>query len=136
MSIFNMLHDGAEGSDRDENVNSMSTKQFLGIEPGRSYSTPPIWLKYGRSLRPNEVKQLDALIRCQKEGLRVSRYSVEQEDRGGRPYTWVEFAKAKGNVSAKLILEAGMAEFFNDYLDGKVTIDFTLAELIEEAKKH
>ncbi|MCS3736938.1 hypothetical protein [Mucilaginibacter dorajii] len=137
MDILNKFHDVAEGAEHDPNKNSLNAQQALGLEPGPLIiNNAHDFLVHGKSLRDADVKHLDTGIKCMNAGLRVGRFSNEMLDKGGRRYIFIDFVKARGYVSCKLILEGGMEELFNAYLDGKVTVRFTLSQLIEEAKKH
>jgi len=133
MNILELLNAGQGAGSNYESVNA---KQFLAIEDGKSYSTPQEFLDYCKSLRPKELKDTEVVVKSMKAGLRVNRFSPETEDRASRWYSYLEFLRARGNQGGKLILEAGMRELLEDYLDDKVVVNFTLAELIEEAKQH
>ncbi|SIS02792.1 hypothetical protein SAMN05421821_11967 [Mucilaginibacter lappiensis] len=131
-----MLHEGSEGSGRDNQQGTVSAKQYLGLETGKSYSTPKVFLAYCLSLREIELKDLEVIIRCMNERLRINRFTPERPDKIGKLYSYLNFTRAYANETGKLILEAGMKELLDDYINGKAIVTFTLTELIDESKKH
>lgn len=136
MNIYSLVNGLSEGEDHSGNSNEVTAKQFLGVDKGKSYTTPTQIISYCRSLREPEVKQLEKCFKCYKDGLRIISSSTPSIDKGGRNYIFVNFLKPKGTIGVKLILEAGMEEMLDDYLEGKVIIKFSLKDLVEEALKH
>ena len=117
-------------------LNAIGVKQFLGLEGEQGYIAPTTLLSYCRSLREGELKQKAIFYQSIKDRLRILDCSIPKEDKGGRLYTFIGFKKPLGNVNVKLILESGMDKVLDDYLNGKLEINFTLEELITEALKH
>lgn len=93
------------------------------------------FLKYGESLRDEEVQQLGQFIDFAKHGINVTGSLIKRKDKGGRPYVFTNFLRGKATTGTKIILTPWMDEFINSYIDGRLTINFTLDELIEEASK-
>jgi hypothetical protein len=111
----------------------VTAKGFLGKDGSTGYFKPDELLDYARSLREPEIEQADQTFQCVNAGLRTTGSFVTRVDKGGRQYTYLTFNKINASVGLKVILEGGMKQFINDYQDGKISIDFTLEQLVEEA---
>ncbi len=131
MSLFNKLHGGSEGSGRGRT--QVTAKSFLGKEEGPNYSTSDNFLKYAKSLREHEVEQLDQFFGFVKDEVQIIGSLITRQDKGNRKYQHPEFNLMNSKQGVKIIMEAGMANFIKDYQKGKIYIDFTLEELVEEA---
>ena len=131
--IFLKLN-GAQGAPKAAgNTPVISAKQFFGIEGGKQYCQPGMFISYAKSLRENEIEQLEQFIDCMNDGLRTIGTVTTRRDKGGRQYSYLNFVKINATVGIKVILEAGMKQLISDYQDGKIAIDFTLEQLVEEA---
>ena len=114
--------------------NKITAKQFLNKDSVvTGYSTPGEYLTYLQSLRNEEVDDLTKFFDAVKEGLRLSNVTRTRKDRGGRVYLFPIPVQPKSGSGLKIILEAGMTRFIEDYINGKITIEFGLEELAEEA---
>ena len=112
----------------------LTVKQWLNRDPEvKGYSTAEAFIPYAESLRESEVEQLDQCFTNFKNGLRIVGNLVTRLDKANRPYQHPGFLQGNATIGCKVILEAGMKEFLQDYIAGKVSIKFTLEELIEEA---
>lgn len=131
MSIFYKLHGGSKGSGRGRTL--VTVKSFLGKEEGPSYSNSEKFLNYGKSLREHEIEQLEQFFGFVKEEVQIIGSLITRQDKGNRKYQHPEFNLMNSKQGVKIIVEAGMADFIKDYQKGKIYIDFTLEELIEEA---
>lgn len=131
MSLFNKLHGGSKVPGRGRQ--QVTAKSFLGKEEGPNYSTSENFLKYGKSLREHEVEQLEQFFGFVKDDIQIIGSLFTREDKGHRKYQHPEFNLLNSKQGVKIISEAGMANFIKDYQMGKIYIEFTLAELIEEA---
>jgi len=130
-NLFVKLHGGSKGPGQEQVV--ITTKQFLSKDGVEGYTTASEFLTYARSLRPKEVSDLENILLLMASRLRVDNLTNIRTDRGGRLYIFPRFHKPQSDPGGKLILEAGMSKFINDYAEGSISISFTLAELIEEA---
>jgi len=117
------------------NTVKLTPKLFFGTSDQPGYFTREQFLQYGGSLREKETKDLSLAIGYMKQGLIMGGNPLERPDRGGRIYIHPDFYKSKARVGVKLILEHGMSEFISDYQEGYIHIQFTLDELVAEAKK-
>lgn len=131
MLLYSKLHGGSKVSGRGRT--QVTAKSFLGKEEGPNYSNCEKFLTYGKSLREHEVEQLDQFFGFVKEGVQIIGSLITRQDKSNRMYHHPEFNLMNSKQGVKIILEAGMAEFIKDYQKGKIYIDFTLEELIEEA---
>ncbi|WP_423149205.1 hypothetical protein [Rubrolithibacter danxiaensis] len=131
MKLFNKLHGGSEGSGHDGSL--ITAKVFLGKEDGTNYFTAKGFVEYAKSLREHEVEQLEQFFEFVKNGHRIVGTLITRKDKAGRPYQHPPFHMAKSSQGVKVITEGGMAVFIKDYQEGRITINFTLEELIEEA---
>lgn len=136
MSIIDLVHDRSNGADQQGDARAITTKQFLNVVGSEGYTTPAELISYCKSLRISELKQLEQLFNCLKSNDRIANYTVATPDKGGRDYTFINIAKTRGTMGLKLIMESGIDDFFIDYVNGEVAINFTLEELVAEAKTH
>ena len=131
MNLYSKLHGGSQGSNLNQNL--VTAKAYLGKETGSNYSTPEKFVSYAKSLREHEVEQLQQFFDFVKNGKRIVGTLIGRKDRAGRPYLHPSFHMANSSQGVKVIIEGGLGAFIKDYQEGKVTIDFTLEELVEEA---
>lgn len=131
MSLFNKLNpDDSQGGAQAK----LTAKQFLSKDPKvKGYTTPDAFLTYGKSLRPSEVEQLEQGFSFIKDKVKIIGSLTTRPDRSHRSYAHPTFLHGNAQQGCKIILEAGMKEFLQDYIKGNVAIGFTLEELIEEA---
>ncbi len=129
------MDEAPTGASNGGNAIALTPIIFLGKDGSPPYFTPKDWLDYGKSMAPSDVKHLKRGIDALKAGYRNDGGSDLMVDVAGRQYIYYTFFKAKARPGAKIIAHAGMFRLFNDYADGKVTILFTMEELIAEANK-
>ncbi len=130
MKIYNKLHQETGG----KGPQGLTARQFLNKEPNvKGYSHPTLFLEHLKSLRPPELEQQEQLFDFCKNGVRIIGSAITRLDRSNRSYQHPTFLTGNTQTGCKVILEAGMKEFLLDYRAGKVTINFTLEELVEEA---
>lgn len=89
--------------------------------------------KFLRGLRKEDYEHTENLFNCLKERLRMTNSLRLRKDRGENLYYWGDFARANGNEGVKIIGHPGILELIKLYRDGKVQIDFTMDELVDEA---
>lgn len=112
----------------------INAKQFLGIEEGQSYSTSEFIPKFGLSLRDAEAQQFEQAIDYTQKGYPIVGALITRMDKGNRPYVMANFEVRRGvAVPLKVIVEGNILQFLKDYQEGRITINFSLAELIEVA---
>ena len=133
IKIYDKLHETEILNALNGGKPTLTPKQFLGKEEGTRYFTSEAFIAFAKSLRPQEVDQLDQVFSSMKEGLRVVGSLVKRKDKGGRDYTYLNTNRVNATIGAKFILEQGMTSFLEDYMNGKFIVGFTLEELIDEA---
>jgi len=131
--IYSMLHEKEIMTALNGGKPTLTTKQFLGKEEGQSYFKPADFIQFAKSLRPQEVEQLEQILSAMQEGLRIVGSLAKRTDKGGRTYVYLNTNRTNATIGAKLILEEGTNIFLKDYMDGKFVVGFTLEELVEEA---
>jgi hypothetical protein len=129
-----------EGGDKPRIKDSTDTvrltaEMFFGDNGHSGYFTRKQFLEYGQSLRDREAQDLSTALKLMKEGLIMGGSLVKRPDRVGRVYVHPDFYKSRARVGVKLILEHGLEGFIGDYQEGYISIQFTLEDLISEAKK-
>jgi hypothetical protein len=131
------FEDGNKPSIKDSSDTvELTVKMFFGEDGHAGYQfTHKSFLVFGESLRVKEAKDLKILFQSTKDGLLMTGSLSIHTDRAGRPYVHPEFILPKARVGVKIILEEGMDEFISDYQNGYIRNNFTLDELIEEARK-
>ena len=115
-------------------VRMITTRSFFGKEGETGYVSPQEFLAFGESLRAKEAQDWAKLITCMQKGMRMDGNPSTGVDVAQRPYTYHRFYKAKAVIGFKMINGAGMPQLIADYQDGTIAIDFTLEDLIKEAK--
>lgn len=112
----------------------ITVSQWLNKDPKvKGYSDPETVILYAKSLRAQEIEQLEQFFNYVRNGVRIIGSLVTRKDRSNRSYQHPTFLNGRSSTGTKVILEAGMKDFLNDYMEGKVSINFTLEELVEEA---
>ena len=113
----------------------LTAAKFFGKDGSIPYDTPEPFLAHGKKLTPSDVEGMRKCISYAKEGLKTDGGSDIRTDVAGLQYRFYQFYRPKSRPGAKLVLTAGMVRLMSDYQNGKVTIDFTLDDLIDEARK-
>lgn len=130
MSFYKKMHGNAQSGDK---PGVLTAKEALGKEGHRHYFQANQLLAYLQSLRQNECDFLESLILEMHTNAKLADTGTTRFDKGNRPYKFYEINKNNGRKGFKVILESGMKNFFEDYINGKFSINFTLEELHEEA---
>jgi len=130
MSFYKKLHPSAKSGN---NPGVLTVKEALGKEGSRHYFQGSQLMVYLQSLRPNECDFLESIVNEMQNNAKLSDTGTTRSDKSNRPYRFYEINKNNGRKGFKVILEAGMKNFIEDYINGKFTINFTLEELHEEA---
>jgi len=135
--IKNPFYDGEAKPPRKDSTDTvhLTAEKFFGKNGHGAYFTGEQFLSYGKSLREKEVQDLKTAISLMKEGHIMGGNFVKRPDRAGRVYIHPDFYKSKARVGVKLILEHGLEGFISDYQNGYIAVDFTLDDLVVEAKK-
>ncbi len=131
MSFYSKLHSGAANSGNNPGV--LTAKEALGKEGSRQYFQPNNLITHLRSLRLPDCNFLEGIVNEMLQNQKIDDTGTERSDKGNRPYRFYQTRKNNGQKGYKVILEAGMKNFIEDYIAGKFTINFTLEELHEEA---
>lgn len=132
MNPFRRLSDG----EQKRPSSNFTAAEFLGKIPNiKGITNSEEFLVYGESLRDEEVQQLGQFFGFLKNGINVTGSLIKRNDKGDRQYIFTNFLRGKATTGTKIILTPWMDEFVNSYVDGRITINFTLDELIEEARK-
>jgi len=116
-------------------VRMITAKSFFGKDGETAYASPEDFLSFGESLRAKEAQDWAKLIACLQKGMRMDGNPSTGVDVAQRPYTYHRFYKAKAVIGFKMINGAGMPQLITDYQDGNIAIDFTLEDLIQEARR-
>ncbi len=107
---------------------------FFGKEDG-GYCEKHEFLAWGESSRVEDVSQVKKFLELAKSGCRIIQTSTLRVDKGGVPYKYVTFLlPSKHTDGAKLVQTNPWASILEDLLEGSITINVTLEELIEEAR--
>lgn len=85
-----------------------------------------------RNLRPEDYDHTEKLIECLRQQRRLANSLKMRKDRGKQLYYWAEFYQPNGNEGAKVIGDPELLELVKLYREGKVIIDFTIDDLIDE----
>jgi len=112
----------------------ITAKQFLGrVDDFKGYTNGDEFTAYLDSLRDPEFDDLAEFFGCVAQGLKLSNVSRVRRDRAQREYIYPVPIQPKSGSGLKVILEAGMLRFVEDYVKGEVEIDFSFDELSTEA---
>jgi len=123
---------GGKGAGRDKRI---TAKQFLGKVDGfKGYSNPVEFATYLDSLRDDEYDQCGEFFSAVNEGCKLSNVTKTHRDRARRLYLHPVPIRPKSDSGLKVILEAGMPRFIEDYINGRVEINFTFEELEDECR--
>jgi hypothetical protein len=133
--LKNPFNTGSSSNDDSATTTLLTARMFFGIDGDSPYTTPADFLAYGESLKPKEGSDLSKLINRMLGAQRMNGNPYTGVDSLGRPYTWHEFIKPKATAGFKIINGGGFPELVSNYQDGKVTINFTLEELIKVARE-
>ena len=85
-----------------------------------------------RNLRQEDYDHTEKLFEHLKEQRRLVNSLKMRKDRGKQLYCWAEFYQPNGNEGAKVIGDPELLELVKLYREGKVIIDFTIDDLIDE----
>jgi len=99
------------------------------------YFAPKEFLNYGDGLRDSETDDLEAMLVLTNEQVPMAFNRRIRTDRNGNPYSYQNFIRSKGTEGVKIVLGGKLLQFIKDYHQGKVSTNFTLNELVEEAEK-
>jgi hypothetical protein len=113
----------------------ITAADFFGKNGKPGYSTSEEFLEYGETLTPSDEEHLRKGANYMKEGLRTDGGSEIRRDVAGKQYQYYRFYKSRSTPGVKFILTTSIIRLINDYQNGLITIDFTLDDLINEARK-
>jgi hypothetical protein len=114
---------------------TISAADYLGKNGKPGFDTPEGLLTYGNSLTSSDEAYLRKFFGFVKQGLRSDGGSELRKDVVGRQYQFITFYLPKSRPGVKLVVSGSLLHFFGQYQNGNIVIDFTLDDLIEEAKK-
>jgi hypothetical protein len=90
-------------------------------------------ITYLKSLSEVDCQHLETLFSCMHEELRMINSLMKRHDKAGNPYYWLNFLRAKAQEGVKILHHEGLLNLIKLYRDGKVKIDFTIDDLVDEA---
>lgn len=136
MNLYHKLRKTGNGSV----INSsekITITQFLGKEEGNTeiYPNPSLFLNYVKSLTEVEFEQFEQFFDFVKKENRIVGSLVTRTDRAEKSYVFPNFLRNRGTTGVKLVMEPSIIKFLNLYMDSKISIDFTLEDLVDEALK-
>lgn len=113
----------------------LTATDFFGKKDG-GYCEKDDFIIWGESSRTEDIHNVAKFLKLVKDGNRIVDTSITRTDKGNRPYKYITFILAsKFSDGAKLIQEGPWPCVLDDLQKGLIEINFTLDELIEEAKK-
>jgi hypothetical protein len=129
-----------EGNEKIPNGSSayavkISAANYFGKDGFEGYDNPTDFLSYGEKLTTSDEEQLRKCIAFIKEGLKTDGGSDIRKDVAGQQYQFYHFFKPKSRPGAKVVVSPSIVRLISDYQNGKITINFTLDDLIIEARK-
>ncbi|GAB3915368.1 hypothetical protein [Mucilaginibacter boryungensis] len=133
MNIYNKLHGETIAALLNDGRPKLTAKQFLGKDGTNAYYNNETLLSFVKTLRPQEISEMQEILKGMSEGLRIVGTIASRTDKGGRRYAYLNLQHVNANTGGKFILEDGTTRFLNDYMNGKFVVGFTLEELVEEA---
>ena len=113
----------------------VTASSYFGLGGEIPYEKPDKFLSYGESLRQKEAFDLSACLNAIRNSQKMDGNPATGIDAGSRAYTFHRFYKARAVMGFKIINGGGFPQLIQDYQDGKITINFTLNDLIAEARK-
>jgi hypothetical protein len=113
----------------------LTAAKFLGKDGSTPYVEPKTLLHFIDTARTEDVEEMQSFFGLVKEELKMAINRRINTDRGGNPYKFENFIRPKGPEGVKLMLIDNIQQFVADYQAGKITINFTLEDLVEEAEK-
>lgn len=123
------------GSNENPAVKVLTAKNFFG-KGSSFYDEKQEFLAWGELSRDEDIAQVQKFIFIVKTGLRIINTSTEKRDVGGVPYKFLTYLKPNADRDGvKLVLTGPWGRILEDYQNRLIKIDFTLDELIEEARK-
>lgn len=90
------------------------------------------FMPFIESLRPSDYEHTDYLFQLLRERTRFSSSLKLRTDRGGNLYYWAGVSRPNGNDGAKIMANTELVNLVQQYINGKVYIDFDLDDLIDE----
>lgn len=127
--------DGKLPSGSTANAVTITAAMYFGKDGYQGYDNPDQFMAYGMTLADSDVEELRKGIQFMKDGLKTNGGSGIRKDVAGKQYRYYTFLLPKSRPGAKVIVNVGVIRLIDDYQHGRIAIDFTLDELIEEAKK-
>jgi hypothetical protein len=113
----------------------ITAAKYFGKDGFKAIDTPENFLSYGKKLTDSDEEGLRKCISFMKEGLKTDGGSDIRRDVAGLQYRFYTFYRPKSRPGAKVILSPELVFFIGQYQNGNIIVDFTLDDLIEEAKK-
>jgi len=129
MKLFEKLHGSSVATGA-----TMTAKEAFKSEnnPNGPFDKDGL-ITYLKSLRKEDCDHLENLFSCMNEGLRMTNSLMGRYDKAGNLYYWATFARANANEGIKILDHEGVVKLVKLYRDGKVKIDFTIDDLVNEA---
>lgn len=120
-----------EGSDMTPELKTINKDNFFD-----RYDQKPNFLAWGELSRDEDVDNVSKFIHVTRCGYRFIKVSVKKTDKGGTPYKYLTYLLPNADTDGiKLVLTGPWAKVFEDYQNRLIRVDFTLDELVEEARK-
>ncbi|RZL17417.1 MAG: hypothetical protein EOO89_07965 [Pedobacter sp.] len=94
--------------------------------------TKSTFMPFIKALRAEDYEHTDYLFQILWQRARFSSRLKLKTDRGGNSYYWGGIYKPNGSDGAKIMANPELVNLVQQYIDGKVYIDFDLDDLIDE----
>jgi hypothetical protein len=128
MNLYSKLHGSANVAE-----SALDAKSVLITDKNESgYFKPEEFLDFLKSLRKEDCEHIENLFKSIGEGLRMTNSLNLRRDKLGNAYYWAKFARANADEGIKVPAYEGLVGLLSDYRVGKVKINFTLDELVNE----
>jgi hypothetical protein len=134
-NIFLSSNEHNDGQGPQRNINVLTAKQFLDVDNGGVVSAKE-FLATGERMRMEDYQYLKRGIENIKNQNKVIHTTNSKLDRGNQPYKFYTFLQSsKATDGIKLLSLPFIEDMMEQYKAGALQIDFTLEELIAEARK-
>lgn len=129
MSLYNKIHGGSNNSQ-----GLLTARMFFLEHNPNGYMSTVGFPTYIKSLNESNLGSLELCIEYTKNCIRLNSLPILKMDKAGAPYIWANFQMINSTQGFKILIVERLADFIKDYQQGKITIDFTLEELLQVAE--
>ena len=135
---FNFI-DGPEGTNNNRGRVSITVQNFFQSEGNVGYMEKqtfgPMMDQIKSKIPALFYKYSEAFLAMKEDMIVANMLDVKQHQINKSDYIFLKLRRGNQRIEAPIYLVGNMEKFLRDYADRKIKIDFTLAELIEEANK-